>query len=108
MHPLCVGLGRWASRYHTKGREAPGLLTQTSPLWGTSLGWWGKGRHTVTRGAPVKTHCSWGEPWGPHSPGREIRHVPWDCSPEKALSTGYRGNQNQNSPRPTTRLTSDR
>ena len=62
MHPLCVGLGRWASRYHTKGREAPGLLTPPSPLWGTSLGWWGKGRHTVTRGAPVKTHCSWGEP----------------------------------------------
>lgn len=50
MHPLCVGLGRWTSRYHTKGRQAPGLLTlPISPL-GPSLRGWGRGRHTVTLG----------------------------------------------------------
>ena len=38
-----------------------GYSLPPSPLWGTSLRWWGKGRHTLTLGAPVKTHCSWGK-----------------------------------------------
>lgn len=38
-----------------------GSLLPASPLRGTSLRWRGKGRHTVTRGALVKTHCSWGK-----------------------------------------------
>lgn len=69
-----------------------------SPL-GHKPGMMGQGQtHCHTRG-PGEDPLQLGkEPWGPHSPGREIRHVPWDWRLEKALSTGYRGNQKPEQP----------
>ena len=94
MHPLCVGLGWWTSRYHTKDREAPGLLTPPISPLGHKPEMVGQGQtHSHTWG-PGEDPLQLGkESQGTHSPSREIRHTPWDWSLEKALSTRYRVNQ---------------